>query len=1006
MHYIDICSIIYLQGFFIFILHTMKKTIWILSLSVLLFSTLAPSFTYATWEVADEPTVETDVSEITNQESLLSGNDNDLWYGDYMFNITDNDSLDNSWDNDSLDVDPTDDFVNSDINDVLSQNVDTLTLNDLSWKSCYDYEYNYTYGTLILKKYLCDDTNIVIPTSESWANKTTSIQDWAFAWKLIESLEMPDQFSVNPEAFSWAIFSWNITLEEKKSWQYFNTLYSITVAEWAVLTLKQANRLYMSTVNWKLIYDLNNLSSANYLLNKWTINWEVEIRWLNWSLNRSFESCNITENWKVLLWEWITKIDESSFGWDSYTDTPSILRWTLVFPSTLKEISSSFHNTQIDSNLIFPKSINKVYYSFRESDINSDFFFESESGESWFNITDSFWYSNIWSLVFSWLNITLRNVSPQAISWDLSFVNSRFTSFRDFLTIWNHIISWDVNFINSDLYLNWWSFFNTSTVVWDFNMSWNSIILSSGIPDSLKIFGDLNITWNNLIMPWFANSEITWNVNINAWTMNLQYWLNGSKIKWDVTIIGDDISAKYWALNGLSISWDFLMSWKNLDLQTDVLNGLKIDWNFEIKWGLLKAYYGVLNGLNVYWDIKLPRNSEFWPGTLWWVIAKWNYIISYDTTVSIWDSVNNAQLSNDVRIVADEIESNDINTDDDKIVVQNSEIVATSWMVVEYEWWLNINFKDNSSSDIEWTARFSAPIAVKVPVKNINNNFVKVMVKHQWDEDFWFTGLTLSQENVCDDWIPTSNPYNWEDVAVEENNGERYAVIYTCSASTFVAYTENEKKNDNNNENNSNSNVSNNTTSSSAWGWSTISVKSNTTVKEQEHNSADTEKTTEKENNSIQPSNKTETTSVEQKVRMVWWKSLTRWEVAVMTNILLDVYPQLTENKTLNEVSEACENYADEQNFTKDEKKAITRLCKLSIMWIHRDTKEPLDEFMVKQMASNDEFATVMDRAVANYTEKDLSVVKEALKKLEWNEENVVFWTVYDVFMSIKNIFG
>jgi hypothetical protein len=51
-----------------------------------------------------------------------------------------------------------------------------------------------------------------------------------------------------------------------------------------------------------------------------------------------------------------------------------------------------------------------------------------------------------------------------------------------------------------------------------------------------------------------------------------------------------------------------------------------------------------------------------------------------------------------------------------------------------------------------------------------------------------------------------------------------------------------------------------------------------------------------------------------------------------MTNILLDVYPQLTENRELNEVSEACSNYADELNFTKDEKKAITRLCKLSIM--------------------------------------------------------------------------
>jgi hypothetical protein len=51
-----------------------------------------------------------------------------------------------------------------------------------------------------------------------------------------------------------------------------------------------------------------------------------------------------------------------------------------------------------------------------------------------------------------------------------------------------------------------------------------------------------------------------------------------------------------------------------------------------------------------------------------------------------------------------------------------------------------------------------------------------------------------------------------------------------------------------------------------------------------------------------------------------------------MTNILLEVYPKLTENKSLNEVSEACENYADDQDFTKDEKKAITRLCKLSIM--------------------------------------------------------------------------
>ena len=126
-----------------------------------------------------------------------------------------------------------------------------------------------------------------------------------------------------------------------------------------------------------------------------------------------------------------------------------------------------------------------------------------------------------------------------------------------------------------------------------------------------------------------------------------------------------------------------------------------------------------------------------------------------------------------------------------------------------------------------------------------------------------------------------------------------------------------------------------------------------------------------------------------------------------MTNILLEVYPQLTEGKTkLNEVNTACSNYADEQDFTKDEKKAITRLCRLSIMWIHSENNEPLNEFLVKEKASNWEFATIMDRVVSNYNEKDLSVIKDALKKLEWDDENVVFWTVYDVFMNIKSIFN
>jgi hypothetical protein len=124
-----------------------------------------------------------------------------------------------------------------------------------------------------------------------------------------------------------------------------------------------------------------------------------------------------------------------------------------------------------------------------------------------------------------------------------------------------------------------------------------------------------------------------------------------------------------------------------------------------------------------------------------------------------------------------------------------------------------------------------------------------------------------------------------------------------------------------------------------------------------------------------------------------------------MTNILLDVFPQLVEGKQeLNDVENACSNYADAQKFTKSEKKAITRLCKLSIMGIHAETKKPLDEFLVKQLAKNNEFATVINRSISSYNEKDLTVVKDALKKLENNEDAVEFGTLYNVFMSVKNL--
>ena len=370
-----------------------------------------------------------------------------------------------------------------------------------------------------------------------------------------------------------------------------------------------------------------------------------------------------------------------------------------------------------------------------------------------------------------------------------------------------------------------------------------------------------------------------------------------------------------------------------------------------------------------------------------------NVVYTNNTTVTVWDEITEEVLSwstTTIELKSKEVESEEVKTEEDKTKVQEAEIKVTSDKTVEYEWWLEVYLEKKVNEQTEmitWTAKFSAPIAVKIPVTS-DSEYVKVQVKHYWEE-FWYTWLTLNRENECQNWVAINDKYNWENIKVKESNWEKYVLIYTCSASTFVAYSENKKPV---------------VPTPAAWGWRTIKQESKAT--EQEHNSADTEKTTEQENNKSTTQTKNNS-KVNEQVKNFSNKSLTRWEVAVMTNILLEVYPQLVEGKTeLDDVTNACWNYADEQNFTKDEKKAITRLCKLSIMWIHRDTKEPLDEFLAKQIATNWEFVTVMDRVVANYNEKDLKVVKEALKKLEWDEGNVVFWTVYDVFMSIKNIFN
>lgn len=96
------------------------------------------------------------------------------------------------------------------------------------------------------------------------------------------------------------------------------------------------------------------------------------------------------------------------------------------------------------------------------------------------------------------------------------------------------------------------------------------------------------------------------------------------------------------------------------------------------------------------------------------------------------------------------------------------------------------------SATVVWTvlldfwgsAVFSTPIAIRIPVSW--ESPVKVKVKHGTDT-YGYTGLTLNPDADCNaDWSVASDAYTWTDITPVNN----FAVIYTCSASTFVAYTE------------------------------------------------------------------------------------------------------------------------------------------------------------------------------------------------------------------------
>lgn len=73
-------------------------------------------------------------------------------------------------------------------------------------------------------------------------------------------------------------------------------------------------------------------------------------------------------------------------------------------------------------------------------------------------------------------------------------------------------------------------------------------------------------------------------------------------------------------------------------------------------------------------------------------------------------------------------------------------------------------------------------------------------------------------------------------------------------------------------------------------------------------------------------------------------------------------------------------------------------------MGINEDDKTLLETFWIHNLSNNEEFIKVVNRITDKYSEDELKDLKSALSHLEWVEEDLVFGTVVDIFMNIKNI--
>ena len=354
------------------------------------------------------------------------------------------------------------------------------------------------------------------------------------------------------------------------------------------------------------------------------------------------------------------------------------------------------------------------------------------------------------------------------------------------------------------------------------------VIADNAFPDfPMTLYGDIKI-WTTDVSAWTlkiynsSDTELASFDIVTAW----KYWTNLAtethlllnKFEWNLVF---KLTSNW--RNYLINSIDDSNRWEGCpskDSITFVSANCKYDLNFAEETFAVTFRDSDVPTQNVtYWTvISRPENPERnwhtfedWYTTTWftdsfdfsqpitWVTdiyARW----VENLVVPTWADAPSLSGSNEDiwAIVVDENVpvSGEEPTDSKDNRVAPADVASGSNTTVTIEWWVEIYPVDNSWNQITGVSViFTSPIAVKIHVPNgwngPNWKDYMVKVKHTLDKKYWYVWLTLNPSAQCvDGLVSEADQYKWEVIVPTKIWNQYYVTIYTCSASSFVAYAE------------------------------------------------------------------------------------------------------------------------------------------------------------------------------------------------------------------------